>query len=107
MFSKGIFVLLLLMCSLTFAQTTQKNLGVVTNIDDCRSGKYSLECTVLTTTHSLRTDISKWPGNILQKGDEISFVTKIDGSSQTRLYCKNGKCTDIWVCWKWFKCWES
>ena len=86
--------------------TSMKPIGQVIEVRDCDASKYELNCFVKTTTHQWRTDVTDWPGNNIQKGDELAYRIDDSGTRREQWVCKNGMCRSQSVCWSWMRCWN-
>lgn len=86
--------------------STLRPLGRVLEVKGCNSGKYSLNCTVRTSTHIWVTDITDWPGNVIQIGDELAYRFDETKSAQEQWVCRNGVCRQKSrsYCWNWSPC---
>ncbi len=99
--------ILLLACAPAFAQDAVEQLGTVAHVTECRTGKYSLNCRVSTTTHVWETDVTDWPGNIVQRGDRLSTMHRTEDRTRTYWLCKNGTCRQTSTCYSWMPCWSK
>lgn len=88
-------------------ETTMKSLGTVLEVKDCQGGKRSHSCQVITTSHQWVTDLGSWPGEILQKGDQLAMRTDESGSKSESWMCRNGICRAVTICWRWMPCWDK
>ena len=53
--------------------TSMQPLGTVLEVKNCESGIRILNCAVRTTTHAWNTDVTDWPGDIIQQGDVLAL----------------------------------
>lgn len=87
--------------------------GVVRSVDDCRAAKHSLHCLVRTERSAYELDVTRFPGNIVQPGDELFTerrnwtLTKSRPDVRHSYLCKNDQCEIISTCWSWMSCWEA
>jgi len=88
-------------------RTTMRPLGSVLEVKGCSSGKRSLQCTVRTSTHVWVTDVTDWPGNIIQVGDELSYRFDATNNAKEQWVCRNGLCRSYSMCWRWESCWKQ
>jgi hypothetical protein len=101
---KSLLAIALLLCAHAASAQTYQPLGAVLQVVECRAAKRSLTCTVRTTTHVWRTDVTGWPGDNLQVGDTLSIRTdKHKWGTETWL-CKTGTCRAHSVCYWWMPC---
>ena len=87
--------------------TTMRPLGKVLEVRSCNSSKHSLNCTVQTTTHRWETDVTNWPGDIIQVGDELGYRLDETKTRRDQWVCKNGMCRAQSSCWSWMPCWDQ
>lgn len=87
--------------------TTMRPLGRVLEVRNCNSGKNSLNCTVQTTTHRWQTDVTDWPGDNVQVGDELGYRFDETRTRKEQWVCRNGMCRAQSICWSWMPCWEN
>lgn len=102
-----VVLLLLLACVPALAQDVVGQPGTVAHVTECRTGKYSLNCKVATATHYWETDVTDWPGNIVQRGDRLSTMHRTEGKTRHYYLCKNGECRSTSVCYSWMPCWSK
>lgn len=100
-------VLAALVCTPALSQDAVEQLGTVAIVTECRTGKYSLNCRVATTTHVWGTDVTDWPGNIVQRGDRLSTMHRTEGKTRSYWLCRNGLCRQKSVCYSWMPCWSK
>lgn len=103
----GVFAALMLTANASPPNTTMKSLGTVLQVKDCQGGKHSHSCKVITTSHQWVTDLGNWPGEILQKGDQLAMRTDDWGSKSESWMCRNGFCRAVTLCWRWMPCWDK
>lgn len=87
--------------------TTMQPVGTVVDLKDCRTGKNSLRCVIRTTTHVWTSDVTDWPGDMLQRGDVLAMRVDESGTRRDHWVCKNGMCRSQGTCWNWMPCWRS
>ena len=73
LFGVAVMNVLVLMPNSAQTVTSMQPLGTVLEVKNCESGKRTLNCAVRTTTHAWNTDVTDWPGDIIQQGDVLAL----------------------------------
>ncbi len=81
----------------TYIEYTEQ-LGIVTEVDDCRISKYNTTCTIKTTKGSFRTGFHSWPGYYIGIGTPVSTKIRTLGTLQGYYHCQNDKCRHAHNC---------
>lgn len=96
----------MLMLNASQAVTSMQHLGTVLEVRNCEAGKRALNCAIRTTTHAWDTDVTDWPGDIIQRGDVLAMRVDESGARREQWVCRNGICRAQSVCWSWMPCWK-
>ncbi len=91
----------------TTAVSSMQPLGTVVDVKDCNVGKRSLNCAVRTSTHAWDTDVTDWPGDIVQAGDKLAIRTDETEWRRETWVCRNGMCRSQSMCLRWMPCWKN
>ena len=78
--------------------------GVVSNVENCQQEKFRLNCQVKTSLQTFNSDVTNWPGHILQPGDTIGIRIDEYKNSYVYLNCKDDECRCYWSCNKGHDC---
>lgn len=100
-------VLYMLIPSNTTVVSSMQPLGTVVDVKDCNAGKRSLSCAVRTSTHAWNTDVTDWPGDIVQAGDQLAIRTDETEWRRETWVCRNGMCRSQSMCLRWMPCWKN
>lgn len=87
--------------------TQERSLGTVLKVSNCDSGRHRLNCDIQTNTHQWNTDLTDWPGDIIQAGDVLSIRTDVGKNRRNSWFCKNGACRQDTSCLSWMPCWRD
>ena len=107
LFGVAVMNVLVLMPNSAQTVTSMQPLGTVLEFKNCESGKRTLNCAVRTTTHAWNTDVTGWPGDIIQQGDVLALRVDDTGSRREQWICRNGTCRSQSLCWSWMPCWTK